>query len=92
MDNAHAITENGWLAVMNNVNDVDDDDDDSADEETILMMEMMLTSVRQEARELAGGRAAGARGVFEQKPKSQFEEPSRPPVRCVDAAQTRDSE
>lgn len=34
-----------------------------------------------EVRELAGGRAAGARGVFEQKPKSQFDEPSRPPVR-----------
>jgi len=47
------------------------------------MLMMMMMSVRQEAKSLAGGRTAGTRGVFEQKPTSQFAEPSRPPVKYV---------
>jgi len=48
-----------------------------------MLMMMMMMSMRQEAKSLAGGRTAGTRGVFEQKPTSQFAEPSRPPVKYV---------
>ena len=44
------------------------------------MMMMVMMSVLQEAKALAAGRSAGTRGVFEQKPTSQFDEPSREPA------------